>query len=66
MKKFETICGLVFPWILIFFGIPVGTYYITNLLVRGIYIIVVTFSAIFLFRLAFSSWKTLSHNTNEK
>lgn len=57
MKKWEVICGLVFPWILIFLGIPGGTYYITNLPVRGIYIGVIVFSAGILFRLALDIWQ---------
>lgn len=40
-----------------FFGIPVGTYYITNLPVRGIYIGVIVFSAGILFRLALDIWQ---------
>lgn len=57
MKKIDIICGLMFPWILILFGIPVGTYYITNLLIRGIYVFVIIFSSIILFRLALDVWK---------
>lgn len=53
----EIICGFLFPWVLVFFGIPVGTYYITNLLIRGIYVAVITCSSTILFRLAVDAWK---------
>lgn len=52
MKKMDVILGLVMPWVLILFGIPVGTYYISALFIRCIYIFLITFSASILFRLA--------------
>lgn len=57
MKNFDVILGLILPWILILFGIPVGTYYITALLVRCVYIFLLIISAGILFRLALNSWR---------
>jgi len=57
MEKIDIILGLIMPWVLILFGIPVGTYYISAMFIRGVYILLITFSASVLFRLALNCWR---------
>ncbi len=51
-RKLMVNLGLLLPWILVLFGIPVGTYYIDHLAIRVVYMVLVILTACVTFGLA--------------